>query len=123
ESRRQRPGRRAGRSISWSQDVGTKCGSVVARTRMQGWIDVGPADLIEGELRGLEVGERLVLLTRYQGRITAMDDSCNHARCLLSGGWMHEKKGAVACTCHDYPLAPGPAPSVTYPHLSRRPYA
>ena len=68
---------------------------------MQGWIDVGPADLIEGELRGLEVGERLVLLARYQGRITAMDDSCNHAGCLLSGGWMHEKKGAVVCPCHE----------------------
>src|SRR2546422_529112 len=85
-----------------AQDVVTKCRSVVARTRMQGWIDVGPADLIEGELRGLEVGERLVLLARYQGRITAMDDSCNHAGCLLSGGWMHEKKGAVVCPCHEY---------------------
>src|SRR5207237_10434542 len=102
KSRRQRQGRRAGRSISWPQDVVTKCRSVVARMRMQGWIDVGPADLIEGELRGLEVGERLVLLARYQGRITAMDDSCNHAGSLLSGGWMPEKKGAGDCPLQEH---------------------
>jgi len=80
---------------------------------MQGWIDVGPADLIEGELRGLEVGERLVLLTRYQERITAMDDSCNHAGCLLSGGWLHEKKGAVVCPCHEYAFELGTGRNVT----------
>jgi 3-phenylpropionate/trans-cinnamate dioxygenase ferredoxin component len=84
---------------------------------MQGWIDVGPADLIEGELRGLEVGERLVLLARYQGRITAMDDSCNHAGCLLSGGWLHEKKGAVVCPCHEYAFELGTGRNVTYPRL------
>ena len=59
---------------------------------MEGFTDVGPADLMEGELRGLEVGERLVLLARHDGRITAMDDSCNHAGCLLSGGWLHGRK-------------------------------
>src|SRR5437762_3339541 len=67
----------------------------------EGFIDVGPADLTEGELRGLEVGERLVLVVRHQGRITAMDDSCNHAGCLLSGGWLHPRKGAVVCPCSD----------------------
>src|SRR2546427_4315274 len=102
-----------------AQDVVTKCRSVVARTRMQGWIDVGPADLIEGELRGLEVGERLVLLARYQGRITAMDDSCNHAGCLLSGGWMHQQKRAVVCPCHEYAFELGTGRHVTYPRLFR----
>jgi len=34
---------------------------------MEGFVDVGPADLMEGELRGLEVGERLVLLARPSG--------------------------------------------------------
>src|SRR5437016_1756544 len=100
-----------------AQDVVTKCRSVVARTRMQGWIDVGPADLIEGELRGLEVGERLVLLARLNGRITAMDDSCNHAGCLLSGGWIHEKKAAVVCPCHEYAFELGTGRNVTFPKL------
>src|SRR5205814_7755217 len=30
--------------------------------KVAGWIDVGPADLVEGELRGREIGQRLVLL-------------------------------------------------------------
>ena len=84
---------------------------------MQEWIDVCAADLIEGELRGLEVGERLVLLVRHQGRITAMDDSCNHAGCLLSGGWVQERKGAVVCPCHEYAFELGSGRNVTFPKL------
>ncbi len=81
------------------------------------WIDIGPADLLEGELRGLEIGERLVLLARLGGRITAMDDSCNHAGCLLSGGWVHEKKKAVVCPCHEYLFELGTGRNVTFPKL------
>ena len=81
------------------------------------WIDVGPADLIEGELRGLEVGERLVLLARQDERITAMDDSCNHAGCLLSGGWLDLKKRAVVCPCHEYTFELGTGRNVTRPKL------
>jgi 3-phenylpropionate/trans-cinnamate dioxygenase ferredoxin subunit len=84
---------------------------------VEGWIDVGAADLIEGELRGLEVGERLVLLVRHKGRITAMDDSCNHAGCLLSGGWVQERKGAVVCPCHEYAFELGTGRNVTFPKL------
>jgi len=81
------------------------------------WIDVGPADLTEGELRGLEVGERLVLLARLGASITAMDDSCNHAGCLLSGGWLNEKKKAVVCHCHEYCFELGTGKNVTLPVL------
>ena len=84
---------------------------------MQDWIDVGPADLIEGELRGLELGERLVLLACHRGQISAMDDSCNHAGCLLSGGWVHEKKKAVVCPCHEYLFELGTGRNVTVPRL------
>jgi len=84
---------------------------------MEGFTDVGPADLIEGELRGLEVGERLVLLARHNGRITAMDDSCNRAGCLLSGGWLNQKKGAVVCPCHEYAFELGTGRNVTFPRL------
>ena len=83
----------------------------------EGFIDVGPADLTEGELRGLEVGERLVLVVRHQGRITAMDDSCNHAGCLLSGGWLHQRKGAVVCPCHEYAFELGSGRNLTIPRL------
>ncbi|MCA1828206.1 MAG: Rieske (2Fe-2S) protein [Myxococcales bacterium] len=81
------------------------------------FIDVGPDDLMEGELRGLEVGERLILLTRLNGQIAAMDDSCNHAGCLLSGGWIHEKKSAVVCPCHEYAFELGTGRNVTFPKL------
>jgi 3-phenylpropionate/trans-cinnamate dioxygenase ferredoxin subunit len=84
---------------------------------MEGFTDVGPADLTEGELRGLEVGQRLVLLARHRGQISAMDDSCNHAGCLLSGGWLHEKKGAVVCPCHEYAFELGTGRNVTFPRL------
>ena len=84
---------------------------------MDGWIDAGPDDLTEGELRGLEIGERLVLLARHEGRITAMDDSCNHAGCLLSGGWVLEKKSAVICPCHEYAFELGTGRNVTFPKL------
>ena len=84
---------------------------------MGNWIDVGPDDLGEGELRGLEVGERLVLLARRGANITAMDDSCNHAGCLLSGGWMNEKKNAVVCPCHEYLFELGTGKNVTFPVL------
>ena len=81
------------------------------------WIDVGPADLEPAELRGLEVGERLVLLASCRGRISAMDDSCNHAGCLLSGGWIDERKAAVVCPCHEYAFELGSGRNVTMPKL------
>jgi 3-phenylpropionate/trans-cinnamate dioxygenase ferredoxin subunit len=81
------------------------------------FVDVGPDDLIEGELRGLEVGERLILLARLNGRITAMDDSCNHAGCLLSGGWINDRKAAVVCPCHEYAFELGTGRNVTFPVL------
>ena len=81
------------------------------------FVDAGPDDLQEGELRGLEIGERLVLLARLNGRITAMDDSCNHAGCLLSGGWIHDRKRAVVCPCHEYAFELGTGRNVTFPKL------
>jgi 3-phenylpropionate/trans-cinnamate dioxygenase ferredoxin subunit len=81
------------------------------------WIDVGPADLAPSELRGLEVDERLVLLASHKGRIHAMDDSCNHAGCLLSGGWVDEKKAAVVCPCHEYAFELASGRNVTVPRL------
>lgn len=84
---------------------------------MAPFIDAGPADLSEGELRGLELGEKLVLLARFGGRITAMDDSCNHAGCLLSGGWINARKSAVVCPCHEYAFELGTGRNVTFPRL------
>ena len=82
---------------------------------MEGWIDVCAADLIEGELRGLEVRERLVLLVRHKGRITAMGDSCNHAGCLLSGGTL--EGNTVVCPCHEVGFDLDTGKNVTSPGI------
>lgn len=62
-------------------------------------IRLGPADLKEGELRGYEVGKRNVLVACVAGKLKALDDWCNHAGCLLSGG--HLEKNLVICPCHE----------------------
>ncbi|MBI3184225.1 MAG: Rieske 2Fe-2S domain-containing protein [Myxococcales bacterium] len=50
-------------------------------------------------MRGLRVGEQYVLLARVGGRYRAIDDQCNHAGCLLSGGRL--EGSAVVCPCHE----------------------
>ena len=91
---------------------------MLARTPMADWIDVCADDLLEGELRGVEVGKRLVLIARQDGELSAIDDFCNHAGCLLSGGWMDVKKRAVVCPCHEYTFELNSGRNVTFPRLS-----
>lgn len=62
-------------------------------------IKLGPADLLEGELRGYAIGKRNVLIACVGGRFKALDDWCNHAGCLLSGGRV--EKNMVICPCHE----------------------
>lgn len=85
---------------------------------MSDWIDVCAADLVPGELRGLEVGQRLVLVANSDGRLCAMDDMCNHAGCLLSGGWLDARKVAVVCPCHEYTFELSSGRNVTLPRLA-----
>lgn len=60
---------------------------------------LGPATLQPGELRGFRVGKRNVLVTNTDGTLRAMDDWCNHAGCLLSGGRL--EANLVVCPCHE----------------------
>jgi len=62
-------------------------------------VKLGPADLKEGEIRGYEVGKRNVLVACVGGRVKAIDDWCNHAGCLLSGG--HLEGNLIVCPCHE----------------------
>ena len=55
-------------------------------------------ELMEGELRRVEVGDAQVLLTRYGGRIYAMSDICSHLGCSLAQG--HLEGDSVRCDCH-----------------------
>lgn len=70
---------------------------MTARERAE--VALGPADLAEGELRGYAVGRHRVLVARCEGRLTAIDDVCNHAGCLLSGG--RREGRTVVCPCHE----------------------
>lgn len=62
-------------------------------------ITLGPANLEEGGMRGYPVGKRNVLVACVQGRYKALDDWCNHAGCLLSGGRVEDN--LVICPCHE----------------------
>ena len=60
---------------------------------------LGPANFTENELRGYAVGTRNVCIAKIDGRYKAIDDWCNHAGCLLSGGWL--ENNMVVCPCHE----------------------
>lgn len=60
---------------------------------------LGVDDLKENELRGYEVARRNILVVKVNGQVKALDDWCNHAGCLLSGGWL--EKNMVVCACHE----------------------
>lgn len=63
-------------------------------------IELTTADLAEGEHRGVKVGSDVyVMVTHWDGRFWAIDDSCNHAGCLLSEGSITED-GKIVCPCH-----------------------
>ena len=62
-------------------------------------LKLGTADLADNEMRGYEVGKRSVLVAKVGGRYKALDDWCNHAGCLLSGGRL--EGNSVICPCHE----------------------
>lgn len=79
-------------------------------------VKLGPADLKEGELRGYEVGKRNVLVACVGGRIKAIDDWCNHAGCLLSGG--HLEGNLAVCPCHEIGFDLDTGKNVTSPGIA-----
>ncbi len=46
-----------------------------------------------------------------------MDDWCNHAGCLLSGGWIDGKRDCVVCPCHEYAFRLDDGKNITIPRL------
>jgi 3-phenylpropionate/trans-cinnamate dioxygenase ferredoxin subunit len=62
-------------------------------------VKLGPANFADREMRGYTVGRRNVLVARVDGRYKALDDWCNHAGCLLSGGRL--EGNMVVCPCHE----------------------
>ncbi len=78
-------------------------------------IKLGPADLAEGQLKGYPVGRRNVLIARVGGAYKALDDWCNHAGCLLSGGTL--EGNLVVCPCHEVGFDLDSGKNVTSPGI------
>jgi 3-phenylpropionate/trans-cinnamate dioxygenase ferredoxin subunit len=62
-------------------------------------VKLGKADFAEREMRGYEVGNKAIVVGKLAGRYKALDDWCNHAGCLLSGGRV--EGNCVVCPCHE----------------------
>ncbi|MBJ6765690.1 Rieske 2Fe-2S domain-containing protein [Myxococcaceae bacterium JPH2] len=76
-------------------------------------IKLGPADFAEREMRGYEVGKRNVCIAKIHGRYKGLDDWCNHAGCLLSGGRI--EGNTVVCPCHEVGFDMDSGQNVTSP--------
>lgn len=63
------------------------------------WVDLASTqDVAEGKLHRAEANGVPVLLTRYQGQVYAMSDTCTHLGCSLAEGTV--EKDMVVCPCH-----------------------
>jgi 3-phenylpropionate/trans-cinnamate dioxygenase ferredoxin subunit len=79
-------------------------------------VKVGRADIPSGEKRGFPLPNgRNVLVVNLGGRFHALDDWCNHAGCLLSGGTMRGE--AIVCPCHEMAFDIPTGRLVTEPRL------
>lgn len=55
-------------------------------------------ELAEGEMKAVEVADRVVLLARHGGRVYCLDDVCTHDGGTLSDGTF--QNGEVVCPRH-----------------------
>jgi 3-phenylpropionate/trans-cinnamate dioxygenase ferredoxin component len=79
-------------------------------------VRLGPADLADGQMRSYVVGKRNVLVANVGGRYRALDDWCNHAGCLLSGGRL--ERTTVVCPCHEIGFDLDTGRNVTSPGIA-----
>ncbi len=59
---------------------------------------VSVKDLASGEMRGVEVGGKEILLVNIDGAFLAIGNRCTHMNCLLSDGNLRGEN--VTCACH-----------------------
>ena len=64
---------------------------------MADWVKVG-AEIGEGEITAVSVGDRMLAIANVGGNLHAFDDVCTHKQCSLAEG---ELDGLVIqCPCH-----------------------
>lgn len=89
------------------------------------WVTVaGVAEVTEGQLHRVEANGVPILLTRSQGQVYAIGDTCSHLGCSLAEGELQQDM--VVCPCHgsgfritDGQVLQGPA-SIRQPRFSVR---
>lgn len=83
-------------------------------------VSLGTPQLPEGSLRGYEEGGRLICLARTDRGYRALDDWCNHAGCLISGGSLERTAAGetvVVCPCHEVGFEVGTGRNATSPGI------
>ncbi len=61
-------------------------------------VDLGPADLADGELREVKVGNLSFAVARLGHGYVGFEIWCTHEECPLTDGWLEGK--AIRCACH-----------------------
>lgn len=62
-------------------------------------VSVGKVDdILDGEMTSLEAGGVKIAVAQVDGTFYAFDDTCTHARCSLSRGYLDGT--SVTCPCH-----------------------
>lgn len=61
-------------------------------------VDLGPADLSDGELREATAEGLSIVVARIGDRYVAFETWCSHEECPLSDGWLEGE--AIRCACH-----------------------
>jgi 3-phenylpropionate/trans-cinnamate dioxygenase ferredoxin subunit len=64
----------------------------------EGGVDLGPADLADGELREALAEGLSLVVARSGARYVAFQTWCSHEECPLSDGWLEGE--AIRCACH-----------------------
>jgi len=73
--------------------------SIAAMTSNENWVTVAQlSELGEGEIKGVEVGDKQIALYNVGGEIHATDNICTHAFALLSDGWLDGD--VIECPLH-----------------------
>lgn len=62
------------------------------------WLDVGPADLGDGDLREAAAAGLQLCVARRGDEWFVFETWCTHEECPLSDGWL--EGDAVRCACH-----------------------
>ena len=61
-------------------------------------VDLGPADLDDGDLREAKAGDLTLAVARIGERYVAFETWCTHDECPLTDGWLEGE--AIRCACH-----------------------